>query len=218
MSPKLFQLVEKKDADLEKVKERIEKNLADWYPSNLQRGPTASDERKGRHSYANEVVYWLSLQVFRQWFSNALVNGANRRAIDGGWSFFLVLSMADRSYLNAEDIKKWHENFPMTGRSSRNIVKHLDEIKKGIRQFIMPLFSNLCYLDTSHWPVNCFTCTVVKRDDINNLFDAEQDFLWVPPENNYIEDYVQKVPSTECNLVLDSSAPGNAKSGSSATQ
>jgi hypothetical protein len=181
-------------SDQDKVKEKIERNLANWYPSKLQREPTASDERKGRHSYANEMVHWLSLQVFRQWFSNVVVNGANRRATDGGWSFFLPLSMADQSYLNAQDMKKWHEKFPVTGRSSHNIVKHLDDIKTGVKQLVMPLFSNLSYLDTTHRPVNYFTRTVVKRDDIKSLFDAEQDFVWAQPANNYIEDHVYKLP------------------------
>jgi hypothetical protein len=217
ISPKLLQLVEKKDADLDEVKEKIERNLANWYPTNLQRELTATDERKSRHSYANEVIHWLSLQVFRQWFSNAVVNGVNRSAADGGWSFFLALSMAGQSYLNAKDMKKWHEKFPMTGRSSHNIIKHLDDIKIEVQQYVMPLFTNFSHLDTTHWPVNYFTCTVVERDDVKNLFDAEQDFEWNHPANNYIDDHVHMLPTTECNLFVDTSTPDEEKAASSAS-
>jgi hypothetical protein len=212
INPKLLQLVEKKYVDLDKLKEKIEKNLANWYPSNLQREITAADDRKVRHSYASEVINWLSLQVFRQWFSNAVVNGVNRCAADGGWSFFLALSKADQSYLDAKDMKKWHEKFPMTGRSSHNIVKHLDDIKIEVKQYVMPLFLNFSHLNITDWPVNYFTCTVVEREDIRNLFNSEQNFEWGQPANDYIDDYGYKllVP-TKSGLSLDSSPLASKK-------
>jgi hypothetical protein len=169
----LRKIVELKDAKLTEKKKQMELRLMNYHPQHMEHSGSIDQAKLSRMAYSNEVMSWIILATFRQYFGGCLADGKGRDASDGGWAFYSRLYTGGQEYLNAEDLKTFHTVFAMTNRGQKTLERQMDDFKIDISSVIEPLFASESNLDSSKWKLNYLTCVEVSDDDIRMLWDEE---------------------------------------------
>lgn len=117
----------------------VESTIVQYYPPALYR--TAET---GRKDYANDVFMHMALNLFRHWFGMQVVQGRNHTSSeDSGWAFYEELLAGGQAYLSRDDVKEWHEKFPMSVKGSSVLHNHLNEIKEAVRELVKVPYHSL---------------------------------------------------------------------------
>lgn len=153
--------VEKRVEELETAKEAIELRILGHYPEKIVRDVR---EKPGRTAYAADIYMWMAISLFRQWFAQAIGEGRTRLGEDGGWRFYRLLAEGGDAYLNKEDLREFHQYFPMSSKASGVLEMSLGQLKDDAKEFVEGLMVN-----KSHLPVGAvewLTCADIRKADL----------------------------------------------------
>lgn len=153
---------------LKNLAKRTESTLLSYYPETLQRTKTvgrADRDSIGRASYANDIMAWLGLTVWRHWLAQQVCNDMTHNSADMGHEFFRLISKAGESYLDRNQLRQFHEYFPMSGKGESVIENRISELKQDGQGMVKKVLVNESQLDVDKYPTNHLTCTWVGPDD-----------------------------------------------------
>ncbi|KAM0715216.1 hypothetical protein Q7P37_009681 [Cladosporium fusiforme] len=150
LHPSIAQILSKKAALLKSLSQRTQNQLLSYYPEALQRTKTvgrADRDSIGRASYANDIMQWLGLTVWRHW----------------------IAQQADRAsgeaYLDRNQLRQFHEYFPMSLKGESVMENRISELKADGQGMVRKVLENCSYLDTEKFKPGHMTCTWVGPDD-----------------------------------------------------
>ena len=73
--PDIRAVVERKAEELRQICQTVEQNITSYYPPQLHRQSVtgrADTDDIGRKSYANDIMCWMALSLFRHWFGQQM--------------------------------------------------------------------------------------------------------------------------------------------------
>ncbi|KAI9788749.1 MAG: hypothetical protein M1816_006606 [Peltula sp. TS41687] len=159
----VLELCQKKFAELQVKKKAVEIGILSHYPAALMRAP---DSRPSRASYGADIYLWMSLNLVRHWFGQALSEGRGRTAKDGGAGLYRQIGAGGYSYLDRDTMERFHRHFPMTQRAIVRLEEVLSEVKQEIKAFVKDLLVNNTRLDIKKEDTPYLTCCEVKKEDL----------------------------------------------------
>lgn len=164
LSPSIRELCERKHSELQLKKQAIEVRILGYYPESLHRRATDNTHRA---SYANDVYMWMALAFYRQWFSQAMSEGRNRVAPDGGAAFYRAIGAAGSAYMDIRSQASFHLYFPMSRKGMRIIQNHVNSLKHDIKDFVAELLVHNSQIEVKEGEeLPYLTCCVVKKEDM----------------------------------------------------
>jgi hypothetical protein len=172
LDPKVHDLCNFKAIELDNRKMMIECRILKFYPANLGREVGAPSQSISRMSYSNDIMDWMALDVFRHWFSAALALKRNRFAPDGGYWLYKKLAEGGDAYLSKQELKSFHERFPMSTRGERVFEEHVNTLKAGLRPCVADLMPNESQLDCERFPVDYLTCVKIEKDKLQKIWEG----------------------------------------------
>ena len=143
-------------------------NLLSYYPESLQRIKTvgrADRDSIGRASYANDIMQWIGLTIWRHWLSQQVASDKTHHSEDMGWEFFRLVSRAGEAYLDRNQLRQFHEYFPMSLKGESVVENRISELKQDGQGMVKKVLDNQAYLDVDKFPAGHMTCTWVGPDD-----------------------------------------------------
>lgn len=162
----IYKLCDEKFEKLELAKRAVEIRIAGHYPAFLCK---SVEDRPQRTTYANEIYMWMAISHFRHYISQSGNDGQNRMAVDGGYSWYKKFATGGESYLDHEDMKAFHQYFPMSGKACGVFEAHMNVLKEEIKPFVRGLMVNRTHVDPEKlegagqpW----LTCTQVELSDV----------------------------------------------------
>jgi hypothetical protein len=168
-------LCEAKVVELDHLKTMVECRILKFYPARMGREVGAPPRSISRMSYSNDIMDWMALGVFRHWFSSALALRRNRFAPDGGFWLYKKLAEGGNTYLSRQELRSFHERFPMSTRGEHVLKEHVDTLKAGIRPLVTELMHNESQLDCERFPVNYLTCVKIEKDKVQKMWEDKED-------------------------------------------
>ena len=158
------ELCEHKVEQLEAAKQAIEMRILGHYPRMLTR---VAADRPSRGSYAGDIYMWMAVCFYRQWFAQAVSDGRNRTAKDGGYEFYHQLGRAGQAYLNHETFQNFHMYFPMSGKACNVVEANMGQLKEEVKPFVRDLLAHNASIDMAQYQgkINWLTCVVVNWND-----------------------------------------------------
>jgi hypothetical protein len=157
------ELCQKKHDELDEYKRWIECQILKFYPAHLGREIGAPPKVISRMSYSNDIMDWMALSVFRHWFASALALNRHRLAPDGGFWLYSQLASAGGAYLSKQELRSFHQKFPMSTRGENVLEEHVNGLKDEIKSIVAGLMRNESLLDTDRFPVEHLTCVKVEK-------------------------------------------------------
>jgi hypothetical protein len=160
------QLCQSKWDELELAKRAIEIRIAGHYPAFLCQN---SENRPQRTVYANDIYMWMAISYFRQYVSQSGNDERNRTAKDGGYAWYKMFATGGDSYLHHEDMKAFHQFFPMSSKACSVLEANMNVMKDEVKKFVKDLMINRTHVDPEklegvHKP--WLTCAVVGTEDL----------------------------------------------------
>lgn len=160
------QLCQSKWDEIELAKRAIEIRIAGHYPAFLCQ---SSDNRPQRTVYANDIYMWMAICYFRQYLSQAGNDCRNRMAEDGGYAWYKMFATGGDSYLHHEDMKAFHQFFPMSSKACSVLEANMNVLKDEVKIFVRDIVINRTHIDPEtlegvHKP--WLTCAVVLDEDL----------------------------------------------------
>lgn len=162
----IHQLCQRKWDELELNKRAIEIRIAGHYPSFLCQN---SDDRPQRTVYSNHIYMWMAICHFRHYISQSGNECTNRMARDGGYAWYKKFATGGDSYLDHEDMKAFHQFFPMSGKACGVLEANMNVLKDETKQFVEGLMVNRTHFDPEKlkgvkepW----LTCALVETADL----------------------------------------------------
>ncbi|KAI9753071.1 MAG: cholesterol esterase [Chaenotheca gracillima] len=155
-------LCERKFAELEIRKQATEVRMMGHYPNSLQR---PEDPLPGRTTYSNDIYGWMSICIFRHWYTQCHLEKRGRTAKDGGAALYRQVGAGGFVYLTRPDMHNFHRLFPMSGKGMRSLENTLLTYKEELKPFVGYLLRHRSQLDVSKKPLGYLTCCDVTRED-----------------------------------------------------
>lgn len=168
LHPAIVAILTEKAALLKNLAQRTQSNLLSYYPEALQRTKTvgrADRDSIGRASYANDIMQWMGLTVWRHWISQQVCNDNTHNAPDLGFEFFRLVHKAGEAYLDRNQLRQFHEYFPMSLKGESVMENRISELKQDGHDMVKKVLENYSYLDVERYPAGHMTCTWVGPDD-----------------------------------------------------
>lgn len=82
-----------------------------------------------------------------------------------GWEFFRLISRAGEAYLDRNQLRQFHEYFPMSLKGESVVENRISELKQDGQGMVKKVLDNQAYLDVDKFPAGHMTCTWVGPDD-----------------------------------------------------
>lgn len=164
LNPDIRLICERKFLQLDKAKQALEMRILGHYPAHLTRH---AGDRPGRATYASDIYMWMAICFFRQYFAQAISDGRNRLADDGGFEFYRQLGHGGQAYLNHETFQNFHMYFPMSSKACNVLEANMGILKEEIKPFVKDLLLHRAMIDPAqfHEGVHWLTCSVIDKDD-----------------------------------------------------
>lgn len=171
---------DRKYRELEIAKEAIEIRILGHYPAFLCRDAVT---KPGRATYSNDIYMWMAICFYRQWFAQAISDGRNRVAQDGGYEFYHQIGQGGQTYLNHETFLNFHKYFPMSSKACNVLEANMGILKEEVKHFVQDILVNNVNVDNVGYPpLRWLTCVkVVKEDFPWHVEEVEVPF----PENPF---------------------------------
>ncbi len=163
--PGLRELVEEYHQHLLDKCQALETALFSLYPGKMK--TPVEDRPIKREAYGRDILVWMALTIFRQWFGQNLAQDNGRHSADGGYKLYQQIGTGGDAYLNRAVLNQFHAKFPMTKKALYVVENHLLEIKTFVKEYVekKEILKVNCQLDTHRFPVKYLTCTDFKRFD-----------------------------------------------------
>lgn len=168
LRPEIVSILTTKADLLKNLAIATETNLLSYYPESLQRTKTvgrADRDSIGRASYANDIMQWIGLTIWRHWLSQQVASDKTHHAEDMGWEFFRLVARAGEAYLDRNQLRQFHEYFPMSLKGESVVENRISELKQDGQGMVRAVLENQAYLDVDKFPAGHLTCTWVGPDD-----------------------------------------------------
>jgi hypothetical protein len=163
LHPDIRALCERKYRELEIAKEAIELRILGHYPAFLCRDAA---NKPGRATYSNDIYMWMAICFYRQWFAQAISDGRNRVARDGGYEFYHQIGQAGQAYLSHETFLNFHKYFPMSSKACNVLEANMGILKKEVRHFVHDILQSNVNVDgVGYPPLRWLTCVKVTKED-----------------------------------------------------
>ena len=177
-------LLKKKASTIIEAVRSCERHLASYYPTILMREKTVGRvdrDNIGRANYANDIIMWIALCIFRHWASDMMASDQTHHAKDMGFAFINAVAKGGDAYLAKTVLHdQFHLRFPMSPKGMACTEHRLAEIKEVVKQWTVPLMRNESHLDRKANPQHHFLFTTVKVTDYpwqdDNNFDDEEEY------------------------------------------
>lgn len=161
----LRELCEKKHKELQTRKKAIEIGILGHYPQSLYR--RAGKDNISRTAYSNDIYWWMAISIYRQWFCQAVSEGRNRVAPDGGAAFYRSIGKAGSAYLDTQDYANFHNLFQMSTKGRTILYDKLRLLKFEVRKYVSSLLVNRSQLDIeAEGELQHLTCCEVTWADM----------------------------------------------------
>jgi hypothetical protein len=182
----LQRICEAKYKELVKHKKTMEFSLSQYTPSNLQRvhKTHATVKEIGRTSYGNDIVDWMVLCLWRQWFARGLVEDFGHHGPDGGYLMYRVIQSGGEAFLNKSEVDQFHQKHQMTTRGVSKFAERLSWLKDKLQKIIAPLMTSELNLDLSRISdkPQYLLCTQITKAEIEDVWRGdESQFSWQVP-------------------------------------
>ena len=121
---------------------------------------------------------WMSLAYFRQYLSQSGNDAKNRQADDGGYVWYKQFGQGGDAYLNHEDMRTFHQFFPMSSKACSVMEAHMNVLKEDIKGFVKDLMVVRTHVDPAKLDAlggPWLTCTVVEKEDLPWHVSEEKD-------------------------------------------
>jgi hypothetical protein len=163
LHPDLRAVCDRKYRELEIAKEAIELRILGHYPSFLCRDAAA---KPGRATYSNDIYMWMAICFYRQWFAQAISDGRNRVARDGGYEFYHQIGQAGQAYLNHETFLNFHKYFPMSSKACNVLEANMGILKEEVKHFVHDILQSSVNVESIGYPpLRWLTCVKVTKED-----------------------------------------------------
>jgi hypothetical protein len=128
-----------------------------------------------REEYAKDILVWMALSWFRQWFTQKIVSDRGHNADDGGYGLYKAIGAGGDAYMDKAVLSKFHAMFPITKKALNVIENHVCEIKECMSDWVRKsnLLTSNCQLNVEQYPVDYITCTEFETADFPWLKDEE---------------------------------------------
>jgi hypothetical protein len=166
--PNVTAILRSKAESLRNLSKTTQNNLLSYYPETLQRTKTvgrADRDSIGRASYANDIMQWIGLTVWRHWMAQQVCADRTHQDPDMGWQFFRTVAQAGESYLDRNQLRQFHEFFPMSLKGESVVENRISELKQQGQHMVEAVLKNNAYLDVERFPAGHLTCTYVGPHD-----------------------------------------------------
>lgn len=154
MHPDVVATLEHKAGEVKKFAQLVETSLLSYYPKNMLRNRTvgrADRDSIGRSSYANDIMSWIALTVWRHWIAQTICNDKGHMDEDMGYALFDCINKAGEHYLGRGVLEAFHGYFPMSQKGSAVLENRVNELKKHAAETVKKILINESSLDTSRY-------------------------------------------------------------------
>jgi hypothetical protein len=168
LHPAIIEILTHKADLLKNLSKRTQSTLLSYYPEALQRTKTvgrADRDSIGRASYANDIMQWLGLTVWRHWIAQQVCADNTHNSADMGFEFFRLVSRAGEAYLDRNQLRQFHEYFPMSLKGESVLENRISELKQEGQGMVAKVLENHSYLDVERFPAGHMTCTWLGPED-----------------------------------------------------
>jgi hypothetical protein len=168
LHPLILEILTAKAELLRNLSKRTQSTLLSYYPEALQRTKTvgrADRDSIGRASYANDIMQWLGLTVWRHWIAQQVCADNTHNSADMGFEFFRLVSRAGEAYLDRNQLRQFHEYFPMSLKGESVLENRISELKQEGQGMVAKVLENHSYLDVERFPAGHMTCTWLGPED-----------------------------------------------------
>jgi len=168
LRPEIVAILTTKADLLKNLAMNTQTNLLSYYPESLQRTKTvgrADRDSIGRASYANDIMQWIGLTIWRHWISQQVCSDKTHHSDDMGWEFFRLVSRAGEAYLDRNQLRQFHDYFPMSLKGESVVENRISELKQDGQGMVKKVLENQAYLDIDKFPAGHMTCTWVGPED-----------------------------------------------------
>lgn len=166
-TPGAKQLIEKYHGYLQERCRKLENDIVNEFPGDMAR-PQNCDIPVKSEIYGKDILLWMALTFFKNWFGAQLVNCRGYVSLDGGYALYRELAAGRDGYLNRSTVTQFYVQFPITRRSQSIIQSHLNTIKDWMQAEIVKktgIMDSCCQLNVLQYPVDYLTCTQFERND-----------------------------------------------------
>ena len=139
MRPAIHELIQRKANAMKSGVQMVTNNILTYYPKHIQRARStglAEVDNTTRNSYGNDIITWMALSVFRQWFSQQVVAEKTLRAQDMGYETFSAMSKGGDEYLHQGSLGDFHRIFPMSYKGGQTLMNKLFDVKEHVKHFV----------------------------------------------------------------------------------
>lgn len=168
LRPEIVATLTNKANMLMNLAQTTQTNLLSYYPESLQRTKTvgrADRDSIGRASYANDIMQWIGLTIWRHWMAQQVTSDMTHHSEDMGWAFFRLISKAGEAYLDRNQLRQFHEYFPMSPKGESVVENRISELKQDGQGMVDKVLDNQAFLDVDKFPAGHMTCTWVGPED-----------------------------------------------------
>lgn len=110
-------------------------------------------------------MQWLGLTVWRHWIAQQVCTDNTHNSADMGFEFFRVISRAGEAYLDRNQLRQFHEYFPMSLKGESVLENRISELKQEGQGIVAKVLENHSYLDVERFPAGHMTCTWLGPED-----------------------------------------------------
>ncbi|KAL3473923.1 hypothetical protein BJX99DRAFT_260903 [Aspergillus californicus] len=162
-------LCEIKVDELNLIKKTIELRVVNHIPRPRS---TIVSNRETHSTFA-----WMALTFYQQWLCQSFVENRNYHAPDGGAAFYRAIAAGGDAYLDRLDRDIAHLTFADSqtenSRGFKELEKDLNELKKGIKDFVSDLLVNEAKYDAEILgQLPYLTCCQVAEDEMPQYIET----------------------------------------------
>ncbi len=132
----IWDLIQRKAMELKDKKLRIERTLIEYYPDHMCHH-AGQVTVPGRAVYSEDIYFWQSLTLFRQFCASAYLSNTHHRGHDRGISFYRKI--ASGNYLKPPCLAKFFSQFSMSTKGKERLYGVLEIVKDDMKHIVEEL-------------------------------------------------------------------------------
>ena len=136
---RIWDLIQRKAKELKDMKLRVERSLFEYFPEYMCH-PQGGATVPGRQIYSQDIYFWQSLTIFRQYCASICLANGHHRCNDGGIAFYR--NIASANYLQPPSLASFFSHFSMSTKGRDRLYRSLEIIKDGMKDLVEELLVN----------------------------------------------------------------------------
>lgn len=132
----IWDLIQRKAKDLKDKKLRVERHLLEYFPDHMCHHEGQATV-PGRAIYSEDIYFWQSLTIFRQYCTHSYLSNFHHRGKDRGISFYR--NIASGNYLKPPSLASFFSHFSMSKKGKERLCGVLEIIKDDMKPLVEEL-------------------------------------------------------------------------------